>query len=73
MGEAEEAVKKGLTVFAKHVLEADPNIRPGDEVAVVGGEGEILAVGRAVLSGFEMVEFKAGVAVKVRRGVKGKG
>jgi predicted RNA-binding protein (TIGR00451 family) len=70
--EAEEAVGRGLTVFAKHVLEADPDIRPGDEVAVVGVNGEIIAVGKAVLSGFEMVKFKAGAAVKVRKGFKRK-
>ncbi|MHC1564167.1 MAG: PUA domain-containing protein [Candidatus Hecatellaceae archaeon] len=71
--EAEEAVSRGLTVFAKHVLEADPDIRPGDEVAVVGGDGRVIAVGKAVLSGFEMERFKAGAAVKVRRGVERKG
>jgi predicted RNA-binding protein (TIGR00451 family) len=71
-GEAEEAVSRGLTVFAKHVLEADPEVRPGDEVAVVGEDGEVLAVGKAVLSGFEMAGFKVGAAVKVRKGAERK-
>ncbi|MHC1586180.1 MAG: PUA domain-containing protein [Candidatus Hecatellaceae archaeon] len=66
--QAVDAVKRGLTVFAKHVVEADPEIRPGDEVAVVDGEDRLLAVGKAALSGSEMAYFKAGVAVKVRRG-----
>ena len=72
-GEAREAVSGGLTVFAKHVVEADPEIRPGDEVAVVNGEDRLLAVGKAVLSGVEMASFKSGAAVKVRRGSSGKG
>lgn len=66
----ESAVSKGLTVFAKHVVEADPWIRPGDEVAVVNRRGKILAVGKAALSGLEMAEFKSGVAVKVRKGLR---
>ncbi|RLI35427.1 pseudouridine synthase, partial [Candidatus Bathyarchaeota archaeon] len=50
-----------------------PEIRPGDEVAVVNGEDRLLAVGKAVLSGVEMASFKSGAAVKVRRGSSGKG
>jgi predicted RNA-binding protein (TIGR00451 family) len=49
-------------------VEADDEIRPKDEVIVVNENGEVLAVGRAVLSGEEMKAFKTGVAVKVRRG-----
>jgi uncharacterized protein with predicted RNA binding PUA domain len=61
-------IAKGGDVFAKHVIEAQRAIRPRDEVIVVDGNGEVLAVGRAVLSGEEMKAFKHGVAVKVRRG-----
>jgi predicted RNA-binding protein (TIGR00451 family) len=66
--EAADSVAKGLSVFAKHVEEADINIRPGDEVAIVDEKDVLLAVGRAVLSGIEMVKFNFGVAVKNRRG-----
>jgi len=59
----------GGDVFAKHVVDADSDIRPKDEVIVVGEIGEVLAVGRSVLSGEEMKAFTRGVAVKVRRGV----
>jgi 7-cyano-7-deazaguanine tRNA-ribosyltransferase len=52
-----------------HVLKADGEIRPKDEVIVVNEGGEVLAVGRTILSGEEMTAFKTGVAVKVRRGV----
>ena len=66
--EAEPFVKKGRTVFAKHVSDADKEIRPMEEVIVISMEGEVLAVGKAVLTGEEMKAFKKGVAVKVRRG-----
>ncbi len=61
-------VAEGGDVFAAHVLKADKEIRPKDEVIVLNEDGEVLAVGRALLSGKEMKAFKVGVAVKVRRG-----
>jgi len=61
-------IAKGGDVFAVHVVRADDDIRSKDEVIVVNENGEVLAVGRAVLSGAEMKAFKKGVAVKVRRG-----
>ena len=61
-------IAKGGDVFAKHVVRADGDIRPTDEVIVVDEGCEVLAVGRAVLSGEEMKAFSRGVAVKVRRG-----
>jgi len=60
-------VSQGRSVFAKHVVEASPEIRPGDEVVVLDGGGEVIAAGRALLGGDEMLSFKLGVAVKVRR------
>lgn len=66
--EAADFISMGRSVFAKHVLKAGDRIRPGDEVIVVDRGENILAVGTALLSGDEMLSFKAGVAVKVRRG-----
>jgi uncharacterized protein with predicted RNA binding PUA domain len=63
-------IAKGKSVFAKHVADADVEIRPMEELIVLDGKGEVLAVGRAVLTGREMKAFKRGVAVKVRRGVE---
>ena len=63
-----EFIAKGKTVFAKHVLSADPGIRAGDEVLVTLEGDELLATGAAVLSGAEMPEFYYGPAVKVREG-----
>ncbi|MGD8565029.1 MAG: hypothetical protein PVF96_01615, partial [Candidatus Bathyarchaeota archaeon] len=69
LDDVSEFIGAGGDVFAKHVVEADTNIRPMDEVIVVNIKGEILAVGRATLSGDEMTAFKIGVAVKVRHGL----
>lgn len=67
--EVSKFIAEGGDVFAVHVVKADSEIRPKDEVIVVNGKGEVLAVGRAVLSGEEMTAFKGGVAVKVIRGI----
>ncbi len=67
---AEPFIAKGRNAFAKHVIDADEEIRPQEEVIVVNQRNEILAVGRAMLSGGEMKTFKIGVAVRVRRGVQ---
>jgi len=67
--DAEPFIAKGKSVFAKHVVDADSEVRPQEEVVVMGEKGRVLAVGKAVLTGKEMKAFKQGVAVKVRRGV----
>ena len=67
--DAEPFIANGKSVFAKHVVDADKEIRPQEEVVVIGENNQVLAVGKAVLTGKEMKAFKQGVAVKVRRGV----
>jgi predicted RNA-binding protein (TIGR00451 family) len=69
--EAAPFVANGRTVFAKHVIKADPEIRPAEEVLVVNGRDRLLASGKALLTGEEMLAFKTGKAVKVRRGFGG--
>ena len=69
-GDVEEFARKGENVFAKHVVDADPKIRPEEEAIIADAEGRVLAVGRALLAGREMLSFKRGVAVKVRRGAE---
>ncbi len=71
--DAAEFVKKGRSVFAKHVINVDPDIRSGDEVIVVDKNDNLLAVGKAILSSLEMLAFNSGVAVKVRRGTNSEG
>jgi len=62
-------VSIGKTVFAKYVTAADPEIRPAEEVLVVDRHDNLLASGRALLSGEEMLAFRTGGAVAVRRGL----
>lgn len=57
---------QGRSLFAKHVTEADPNIRPSDEVIVVDPDDNLIAVGKAILSEKEMLAFQSGTAVKIR-------
>jgi predicted RNA-binding protein (TIGR00451 family) len=67
--DAEPFVMKGRSAFAKHVIDADPTIRPNTEVIVINKKSKVLAVGRAILTGTEMKQFNRGMAVRVRRGV----
>jgi len=68
--EAAPFIAKGRSVFAKHVIDADEDIRPQEEVIVINERSQVVAVGKAILSGREMRMFKIGVAVRVRRGVE---
>ena len=61
-------IADGGDVFAVHVVKVDEQIRAKDEVIIVNGDSNVLAVGRTVLSASEMLPFKTGVAVKVRHG-----
>lgn len=61
-------IAEGKSVFAKHVIDADDEIRPQEETIIINEKNEVIAVGKAVLSGREMKAFKRGVAVRVRRG-----
>jgi uncharacterized protein with predicted RNA binding PUA domain len=68
--ESEPYVREGRNAFAKFVREVDPRVRPRDEVLVEDVEGNLLAVGRASLSGDGMDDFETGVAVAVRHGAE---
>jgi len=65
-----EYVELGRNVFAKHVVDAGEPIRPGDEVVVVDGGGEVVAVGKSKMNRGDMLSFETGAAVRVRRGRK---
>ena len=57
------------SLLAPGVVEAEEQIRPGDEVIVVGEKA--FGVGRARMSGWEMVSSTRGVAVDLRH-IKGR-
>ena len=65
-----EFIVKGGDVFAVHVVKVNDEVRVKDEVIVLDEAGNVLAVGRALLSSLEMAAFKTGVAVKVRHGTQ---
>ncbi|MHA1238444.1 MAG: PUA domain-containing protein [Candidatus Odinarchaeia archaeon] len=60
-------IKKGRSVFAKHVITADEQIRPHAEVLIVDKNDSLIGIGKAILNGTEMMHFKRGVAVKTRK------
>ncbi len=68
--DSEEFNRDGKNVFAKFVIDCDPEIRPMDEVLVVNENDELVAVGRALMNRQEMLAFNIGLAVKVREGIK---
>lgn len=60
--------RDGKSVFAKFVVDCDPDLRPGDECLVVDEQDALVAVGRVGLVREEMLDFETGTAVKVRDG-----
>ncbi|GBC75334.1 hypothetical protein HRbin06_00652 [archaeon HR06] len=69
--DVEDEIKKGKSVFAKHLTYVGERIRVNSEVIILNERREIIAVGRAKLSHNMMKYFKRGVAVKVREGLWG--
>jgi uncharacterized protein with predicted RNA binding PUA domain len=70
--EVSKFIAEGGDVFAVHVVKVDEEVGAKDEVIAVDEDGQVLAVGRTILSSGEMMAFKTGVAVKVRHGSKEK-
>ena len=68
--ESEPFVRQGKTVFAKHILEADPRIAIKDEVIITNHKNEFLGIGTAKISGKMMKEINKGVAVSTRKGIQ---
>jgi len=62
-------VRDGKSVFCKHITSAGKNILIGADVPVLY-QGEVIAVGKAVLNHTMMLSMKRGVAVKVRDSLK---
>jgi conserved protein with predicted RNA binding PUA domain len=67
--DSEPFVRDGKSVFCKHVTFAGKNILIGADVPVLY-QGEVIAVGKAVLNHTMMLSMKRGVAVKVRDSLK---
>jgi archaeosine synthase len=63
---------KGGSIFAVGITEADPEIRPGDEVIIINNDDRVIAVGKSEMSGREMCELNRGRAVSIRHKLEGK-
>ena len=86
--EAVPFVSEGRSLFCKHVEWCGSNIKVGSDVAVIDGSGggsgggdddgggtssrKVVAVGTAMLPSRLMKQYRKGVAVKVRQGIKGR-
>jgi len=68
--EAKDFVSIGRSVFTKHILSCGDRIKPKSEVVIMDTNGNVIAVGKALLSAKMMRQFRSGVAVKVRKGIK---
>ena len=68
--EVSKFIAAGGDVFAVHVVKVDGDVGAKDEVIAVDEGGQVLAVGRTMLSSQEIAAFKTGVAVKVRHGTQ---
>ena len=77
MEEAVPFVSEGRSLFCKHVKWCGSNIKVGSDVAVIDCSGDsgrvvVVAVGIAMLPSRLMKQYRKGVAVKVRQGIKGR-
>ncbi|MFW9767807.1 MAG: tRNA guanosine(15) transglycosylase TgtA [Candidatus Thorarchaeota archaeon] len=68
--EVRQFVIDGKSALAKFIVHASPELRAGEEIAVVDSSNILLGVGKALLSGREMMTFQRGVAVNIRHSLK---
>lgn len=67
--EAAPFVGEGRSVFCKHVTWCGKNVQISSETPVLF-QDKVIAVGKAVLSSNMILDFKRGVAVKIRDSLK---
>lgn len=60
---------KGFNVFFKFITEYDHSIIASNETLVVDSDDNVVAVGRATVSGREMGDYRSGVAVKTHHSI----
>lgn len=68
--EISEFIKQGKSVFSKHVLHIDPQLRIGDEVMIVDEQDRLLNVGKLELPPCYFPSIRNGSAVKVRKNIE---
>ena len=79
MQEAVPFVSEGRSLFCKYVEWCGSNIKVGSDVAIINGndrnggnDTRVIAVGVAILPSKLMKQYRKGVAVKIRQGIKGR-
>ncbi len=70
---SKDLIKNKSTVFSKHILRLDKDLRAGDEVIVTDEEDNLLCVGKLLLSPYEVIHFIRGGAIKVKECVRNGG
>ena len=60
---------QGSTLFAVGVVDADLDIRPSDAVVILNVDKELVGVGQALVSGFDMKHMRSGPVVKIKQKV----
>ena len=66
--DADPFAREGKSIFAKFVIDCDINIRSNDEVLIVNEKDDLIAFGKSILCGHEIMDFNTGQAVKTRKG-----
>jgi len=69
LNEISDFIKEGRSVFCKHVVDIDDNLRPLDEVIVVNQDDELLSIGKLKIPVSYAKSFSKGIAVSVRKGI----
>ncbi len=64
--DAVKFVQESKNLMAPGVVDADPDIKFGDEIIIVTPDRKVIATGMAKMTGPEMVESTKGVAVRTR-------
>ncbi|MHA1911826.1 MAG: PUA domain-containing protein [Candidatus Kariarchaeaceae archaeon] len=68
LNEVSSFISAGRSVFSKHIVNCDPNIRSQDEVIAVNEDDVILGVGTTLLPAQSLLDFNTGMGVKIRHG-----
>lgn len=66
--DADPFAREGKSIFAKFVIDCDINIRSNEEVLIVNEKDDLIAFGKSILCGHEIMNFNTGQAVKTRKG-----
>jgi 7-cyano-7-deazaguanine tRNA-ribosyltransferase len=66
--DAEPFAREGKSIFAKFVINCDIDIHAKEEVLIVNEQDQLLAFGKSILNGKEILDFDTGQAVKTRKG-----